>query len=201
MREHAIDVVDLAKKLPLMLTERDLSELWFAVNLMRVTVPVEEALSFHFDALRGASKRVEKSLYTLREDLPKLIKHHREFDGERATESAEVFASVLAAAEGYFNERWIAWGGKAPSRRHETWHSDAIYLHCVLDGAAVRVRSPLSFTHAKAPAVVFIDEALSRAKVEHDSPEAIAQCLARYRAKTERQLKSMLEKRSAISAT
>ncbi len=133
--------------------------------------------------------------------MPKLIKHHREFDGDRAAESAEVFARILAAADEYFNERWVAWGGKAPSRRHKWWHDDAFYLHWILDSAAVQARSPLSFTHVTAPAVVFIDEALSRAKVEHEGPDAIAQCLARYRAKTERQLKSMLEKRSAISAT
>ena len=99
MREGAIDVVDLASGLPIPLSADDLEHLHYAINLMRITSPVEVALSFHFDALRGASQRVEKSLATSREDLPKLIKHHREFDGERAaTYETGKSASIRSAA-------------------------------------------------------------------------------------------------------
>jgi hypothetical protein len=201
MREGAIDVVDLASKLPIPLRAGDLEQLHYAINLFRITSPVEDALSFHFDALRGASQRVEKSLGVLKEDLPKLIRHHREFDSERAAETAELLETVISVVEGYCNERWTTWGGKTPSRRHEPWHADAIYLHCLLDGGARQTGEALKFSYATAPAVSFIDEALKRAKVKHGSREAIARFLARYETETERQLKSMLEKRSAISAT
>ncbi len=199
MSQDAVEVVDLASQLPIPLTADDLDELRFAVNLMRVTVPAAHAPSFHFGALQGASQQVEKSLATLRKDLPKLIKHHRDFDSERAAESAEVLAKVLAAADAYFNERWIAWGGRTPSRRHEWWHDDAIYLHFILDNAARQQRRDLSFSYGTAPAVAFIDAALNRAKVQHDTPEAIARMLARYEERMKDKLKTMLKNCSAIS--
>jgi hypothetical protein len=201
MREGAVDVTDLADKLPIALSSEELKDLHFAVNLMRVTTNPEDAPSFQFDALQGVSQRVEKSLDVLRQDLPKLIEHHRDFDGARATESAEVFAKILSAANEYLAERWVAWGGRTPLRRHAWWHDDAIYLHCVLDTAARRQGKPLFFSYPDAPAVAFIDEALSLAKVQHGSREAIARRLARYEADTEQQLKTMRRKRPVISAT
>jgi hypothetical protein len=186
MANGAVDVVDLTMKLLPPIGDEHLNELRHAVNMMRVTVPVAEAPSFHFPSLKGASQRVESALATLRKDLPKLIEFHREFDGSRATQSAEIFEAVLSAAGDYFDQRWIAWGGKMPARRHTTWHDDAIYLWFLLERAS---RGELVFSHPLAPAVEFIDEALSRANVRHGDRGAIAQCLARYERNTKSSLK------------
>lgn len=197
MANGVIDVIDLAMNLPVPINDQHLNELRHAVNMMRVTVPIVEAPSFHFNSLRGASQRVEAALATLRADLPKMIDFHREFDGKRATQSAEVFETVLAAAGDYFDQRWMAWGGKTPARRHETWHDDAVYLAFLLRNAS---RGELATSYPTAPAVGFIDEALTRANVKHGDRGAIARHLARYEADTKRRIELTLEKRPTTSA-
>ena len=201
MREGAVDVTDLADKLPIALSSEELKNLHFAVNLMRVTTNPEDALSFQFDALQGVSQRVEKSLEVLQAgfaEADRASPRVRRREGHRV---GPALGEILSAANEYLAEKMGRLGGRTPLRRHEWWHDDAIYLHCVLDTAARRQGKPLAFSYADAPAVAFIDEALSLAKVEHGSREAIARRLARYEADTEQQLKNHAAKRSAISAT
>jgi hypothetical protein len=195
----AADVAALAGKLPVSLGADVLDELSHILNLMRVTVDVAHAPSFHFDGYQAASQRVEKSVAALIEDLPKLIKFHRELDDARAAASAEVFEKILSQARGYFEERLIAWGGRAPSRRHQPWHDDAICLWTVLNRTAARDGKDLSFTHPGAPAVAFIVNALNRVKVRHSGAEAVAQTLARHQRRLEREWKTAFGKRSAIA--
>ncbi len=204
MREGAVitadDVAAMNTKLEISLSAEDLEELRHALNLMRVTVYPTKALSFHFDAYQETSQRVEKNIAALIEDLPKLIKLHRDLDDERAAASAGILEKTLSEVSRYFAERWIAWGGRVPSRRHEWWHDDAVYLWTILNGAAAREGKELPITHAGAPAIAFIVDALGRAKVQHGGAEALAQALARFRQRLARDLEAM-RTRSAISAT
>ena len=203
MREGAVvtaaDVAALADKLPVSLSGDELEELSHDLNLMRVTVHVAHAPNFHFDAYQAVSQQVEKSIAALSENLPKLIKFHRDLDDTRAAASAEIFEKTLSEVRGYFEERWTAWGGRAPSRRHVPWHDDAICLWTVLNRAAAREGIALSFTHAGAEAVEFIVDALNRVKVRHRGAEAVAQTLARHQRRLEREWKTAFGKRSAIA--
>jgi hypothetical protein len=201
IREDAIDVVDLASKLPISLNAEELHELPYAINLMRVTVDIGQAPSPHFKVFQEVSRRAETNLAALRKDLPKLIRFHREFGSEKAAESVEVLATILSAADEYSNESWNAWGGRTPPRRHKWWHDDVIYLAFVLDRAARRQDAALSFSHPKAEAIVFIDAALTRAKVKHGHPEAIAQALVRYFDRRKKRLEAVMKDRHAIPAT
>jgi hypothetical protein len=182
------EVSEWNKMLPFQLPPKDLADLTDELNLIRVTVPHDEAIA-DLSHLEAAHRRVEKSITQLTQDLPTLIEFLTTRTGQRSATSATVFDDLLASAtnvRSYLTFTRGLWGdrlAKARGGHNALWHGDAVYLMFLLELAAKRAGQVLSFTKPTTPAVRFIDAALDRAGVEHGSVEAISRELARYKAK------------------
>jgi hypothetical protein len=170
------------KKATFQLDDAEVRKLVWILNLMRVTVHAEDAAPLH---LESAARRVETCVSQLSIDLPTLIDAHRRYDGQMAHNSVMVFERLLSAVVLTTDYLKVARGtSRKPQGNSAPWHGDAIFLALIIEQAAERAgKPPPSFTKDTAPAVIFLDEALTRAGVEHGDVAAIAQALNRYKRK------------------
>jgi len=157
------------------------------LNLMRVTVHAEEALSPVLKPYEEDIKSIEKCINVLLQKLPKEIEAHLKvatvnellkFDSKRAVVSAARFNALLQATEAYLRDRWSAFGGRSPSRRHAAWHCDAIHLMGLCNIAQGK-SDLLSGVKEESPIVKFIVWAFDYVGNKPRTHEAIAQALNR----------------------
>jgi hypothetical protein len=149
-----------------------------ALNIMRVTVHAKDALSHSLAPYEDALKSVERCVDELSRTLPKVIDAHRKVDSERAVASAAHFSRLLEAIKAYQGERWVAFGGRPPSRRREPWHGDAVYLMGLYNEARANP-DILSGVNSDSSIVRFIAWAFERTGNKQRETGAIAQALNR----------------------
>ncbi len=161
-----------------------IDELATALNLIRVTVPADEALSF--DPMAD----VVSALAVLTERVPPLVSA-----GSDAETAAAERGDIIAAREhrnrkaAFENlmlavQRVEAHLRPSAPRRHkaQAWHDDAMWLVFILRAAADAAGVPISFKSSNGPGVRFIRTALKRAcNLNLDLP-AIAAAVARHAA-------------------
>jgi hypothetical protein len=135
-------------------------------------------------------KRVIKHIQGLSRDLPTVIDIGHQYGSAGAAPVIEALDNLLSAAKSAaegLSVRAANWGRTIGKQRYSApWHDDIVCLACILEEAATKQHKRVSFTKATAPAVAFIDSALTRAGVRHGSPDAIARAMARYKSRTKK---------------
>jgi hypothetical protein len=184
------EVAKWSKKLPIVLCDDDVRGLVTALNFMLATVHAQHGAVplFH---LESAHRRAERSIAELVKELPRILEFGRKHGSAETLSGVAIFENLLAASESannYLKASRARFGGEStkPQRRSASWHGDAIYLRWLLEEAGKRAGKSMSFTKPDAPAVEFIDTALTRAQVNHGSPASIAREMARYKAEIDR---------------
>jgi hypothetical protein len=167
-------------KTELRLSGDDVRKLAWAMSIMQATDAKEGSSHpevVEHEKLKNAHQRVDEvvqALSNLGQELSLLIEFHR----RHRSSSADIFEKLLSLTASYAKARRPAWGSW--SRLGIAWHRDAVYFMTILEEAAKRAQTRLSFTKLTSPAVKFISWALDTVGVKH-SDEAIRQALVRYR--------------------
>jgi hypothetical protein len=152
----------------------ELDELANALNILRVTVPASEALSF--DPL----DRIGPAFAILSEDLPLMIDLARNPPSNSTPRLVEAAALKRVLEAVHRANRFVQ---NVPGRRGgKPWHDDAMWLVFLLRTAAYRRGSPedVVLTSATGNGVQFISAALKCACQLNLSGDAIVKAVRRY---------------------
>jgi hypothetical protein len=169
-------------KLGIIPTKRDLSELVYTLNVMRVTKPREQAVPESPEL-----GRVARALASLAADVPVLLHILDDAltaagpdavaeDISRRLKLSAGLAVLLATVQKIQADPFMA--PAAAKRRTAIWHRDLQWIGHLLAGIAKKHSKTVSWTKASGPGVDLLQTALARAGV-HADHQAIAQEMKR----------------------
>jgi hypothetical protein len=180
------EIAGWCSNLPFTPTDHELEEMAYALNLIRVTKPREEAIPNPPEL-----DRVAKALALLSTDVPVLLRMQQKALDERGpnatarsvlrgTKLVIDLANLWAAVQTLRNDQIMV--PSEPKRRSAAWHRDLKYIAFLFGGIIRKHRAVVSLTNAAkaapGPGVEFIRTALARAGIHHDN-QAIAKEMAR----------------------